>query len=401
MGPNEPENSTPPAEPEQQPAAPVEPVTPVETPAADVTSTSLEATGEPTGTTTPQLPVKKSKKGLIIGLAIAAVVVLGLVSAGLVYALVYNNPENAVVDAFSKSMTAKSGSVTGSATIKTQDTSFKLDLAALSNEAGQNSADVTATITASGKDYVVKGHLAGTKNEYFIKVDDLRSLIKGALGAEYADAIDAYYGSLIDKIDGKWVVIKQSDLDELSSGSVSSKESQCVQDEIAKLQTDASLRNEVTDVYKKNPLFVVTSKGSDADGNHYSLAPVGDDKAKNFINALVETKFFKALDDCTSSDLKKEATDSSSSSTSSSKATGTLEVWVDGWSHNLKKFQLNIKDSETELTSEFKTTFNNNPAVTLPKGETTVDDLKSEIQKIQNDLMSSYESSTTMYDYSY
>ena len=122
MGPNEPENSTPPAEPEQQPAAPVEPVTPVETPAADVTSTSLEATGEPTGTTTPQLPVKKSKKGLIIGLAIAAVVVLGLVSAGLVYALVYNNPENAVVDAFSKSMTAKSGSVTGSATIKTQDT---------------------------------------------------------------------------------------------------------------------------------------------------------------------------------------------------------------------------------------------------------------------------------------
>lgn len=395
MGPNEPENTTPPVEPEQQPITPVEPTAPVETQPAEVSS----ASETPAGPAAPQLPVKKSKKGLIIGLIAAGVVVLSLVTATLVYALVYNSPENAVVDAFSKAMTAKSGSVKGAATIKSQDSSFKLDINSLSNEAGQNATDVTGTITTSGKDYTGKGHFAGTKNEYYIKLDDLRTLINGALGAEYSDMIDTYYGSLLDKIDGKWVVIKQSDLDELSSGSVSSKESQCVQDELTKLQTDASLRKELTDVYRKNPLFTITSKGSDADGNHYSLVPVSDDKAKNFITALVETKFFKAVDDCTSSDLKKELTDSSSSS-SSSKATGSLEVWVDGWSHNLKKFQFNIKDSETELTSEFKTTFNNNPAVTLPKADTTVDDLKSEIQKIQDELTASY-SSSSMYDYSY
>lgn len=395
MGPNEPENTTPPVEPEQQPITPVEPTAPVEMQPAEVSS----ASETPAGPAAPQLPVKKSKKGLIIGLIAAGVVVLSLITATLVYALVYNSPENAVVDAFSKAMTAKSGSVKGAATIKSQDSSFKLDINSLSNEAGQNATDVTGTITTSGKDYTVKGHFAGTKNEYYIKLDDLRTLINGALGTEYSDMIDTYYGSLLDKIDGKWVVIKQSDLDELSSGSVSSKESQCVQDELTKLQTDASLRKELTDVYRKNPLFTITSKGSDADGNHYSLVPVSDDKAKNFITALVETKFFKAVDDCTSSDLKKELTDSSSSS-SSSKATGSLEVWVDGWSHNLKKFQLNIKDSETELTSEFKTTFNNNPAVTLPKADTTVDDLTSEIQKIQDELTASY-SSSSMYDYSY
>lgn len=400
MGPNEPENTTPPVEPEQQPVTPVEPSAPVETPATEAPVVSEEpmASTEPAS---PQLPVKKSKKGLIIGLIAAGVVVLGLASAGVVYALVYNNPDTAVIDAFSKAMAAKSSTVTGSATLKSQGSAVKMDLSTASNEAGQGSADATVTLTASGKDYTLKGHVAGTKDEVYVKLDDLRSVIEGALGAEYADMIDTYYGSLLNKIDGKWVVIKQSDIDELSSGSVNDKETQCIQSEVAKLQSDASVRDEVMNVYKKNPLFTVTSKGSDADGNHYSLVPVSDEKAKNFMNAVVETKFFKALDDCTSSDLKKEVTDSSSSSSSSSKATGSLEVWVDGWSHNLKKFQLNVKDDETELTSEFKTTFNNNPAITLPKADTTVDDLKSEIEKIQTELMSTYDYSDTMYDYSY
>lgn len=398
MGPNEPQDTTPSVEPEKQPVIPVEAPAPMPQEPAPVAPGTVPEQTAPV----PQLPVKKSKKGLIIGLVAAGVVVLGLATAGIMYATVYNNPENVVVDAFSKALAAKSSTVNGTASIKTQDTSVKLDLSTAANEAGQGSADATVTITASGEDYTLKGHFAGTKDEVYIKLDDLRSVITGALGSEYSDMIDTYYGSILDKIDGKWVVIKQSDLEELSSGSVSNKESTCIQNEVTKLQSDASLRNELTNVYKKNPLFTIESKGSDSDGNRYSLTPVSSDKAKNFFNAVVETKFFKAVDDCTSGDLKKQFTDSSSSSSSSDKATGTLELWIDGWSHNLNKFSLTMKSDGTELTSEFKTKFNNNPSVTIPKGETTVDDLKTEIKKLQQQSTSSDDSlDLTSNDYSY
>jgi phosphotransferase system IIB component len=405
MGPDEPQNTPPPVEPEQQPSAPspVEPVeVPAETPAVEQQENAPVADASFPEQQTSQLPVKKSKKGLIIGLVVAGVVILGLASSALVYALVYNNPDNAVTDAFSKIFTAKSSSVTGTAMIKTQDSSVKMDLSSASNQSGQASVDASVVVTVSGKDYTLKSHIVGTKDEVYVKLDDLRSVITGALGADYSAVIDQYYGSLLDKIDGKWVVIKQSDIDSLSSGTVSNKESQCVHDEIGKLQSVATLRNELMDVYKKNPLFTVASKGSDSDGNHYSLTPVSNDKAKSFLSAMTGTKFFTAVDNCVSTDLKKEFTDNvSSPSSTADTATGTLDVWVDGWSHNLKKISLNIKDSSTELTSEFKTTFNNNPAVTIPKGETTVDDLKSEIQKIQDQLTASVESSYSMSDYSY
>jgi hypothetical protein len=352
----------------------------------------------------PQLPVKKSRKGLIISLIAAGVVVLGLAAGGIVYAFVYNSPENVVVDAFSKVLTAKSGSSTGTIAIKSQDSSIKVDMSTATNASSQASVDATVTITASGKDYTLKGHFAGTKDEFYVKLDDLRSVINGALGEEYSSLIDTYYGSLLNKIDGKWVAIKQSDLDSLTSGSVTTKETQCMQDEVAKLQTDASLRNELTNVYKKNPLFTIESKGSDSDGNHYKLTPVSSDKAKSFLAAMVETKFVKALDDCTSSDLKSSLTDGVKDETSSTKATGSLDIWIDGWSHSLNKVSLNVKDETTEITTEIKTKFNNNPTVTIPKGETTIDDLKSEISSLQEQFATP--SSSTLnyedsYDYSY
>ncbi len=385
------------------PAAPVAPVVPVET--APGASPEPSAAFPNQTAPAPELPVKKSKKGLIIGLIIAGVVGLGLAAAGIVYATVYNSPENVVIDAFSKALAAKSGSINGSGTFKTQDSAVKLELRVDANESKQVFADTTVTITSGGKDYKLQGHFAGTEDEVYVKLDDLRKVVTSVFGEEYSSMIEAYYGTLLDKIDGKWVVIKQSDLDELSSGSVTNKETKCVQDEFAKLQNDASLRNELVDIYKKNPLFIIESKGSDSNGNRYSLTPVAKDKAQNFKNDLVETKFFKALDDCTSTDLKKEFTDSTSDGSTADKATGSLEIWVDGWTHELNKVSLNIKDDEAELTSEFMTKFNNNPAVTIPKADTTVDDLKTEINRLQQQFTSGASSSTYSlgggYDYSY
>ncbi len=351
----------------------------------------------------PVLPVRKSRKGLIIGLIVAAVLVIGLAAAGVVYAFVYNSPDNAVMDAFTKALSAKSGSVAGTATMKSDGTTVKFDVTSASNASQQTAADVTLTVTGQDqKDYKLTGHFAGTKDTVYVKLDDVRSVLSNALGSDYAAVFDQYYGSLLDKIDGKWIVLKNSDLAGASSGAVTSTETQCIQSEVTKLQSDATVRNEVMNVYQKNPLFTIASKGSDSDGNHYSLTPVSKDRANAFVKAFVETKFFKALDGCTSQDLKSSLESSDSSSTSSTDATtGSIDVWVDGWSHNLNKISVNLKSSTTELSGEFKPKFNNNPSVTIPKGDTTFDDLKTEIQSIEDQFVSSYTTPTSVSNYAY
>ena len=431
MGPSELENNTPSVEPEQQstPAAEqfssvqqepvvetvesgdgptesavspevVAPTEPVAAPVASPAETTALEGGASQDAPVPELPVKKSKKGLIIGLIVSGIVLLSLTVAGIVYATVYNNPENAVIDAFSKAFAAKSGTVEGSAGFKMQDFSLKLDIKSAANEAKQSSASVKTVLNTRGKDYTLTSSLVGTNEEVYVKIDDLRAVIRGVLGAEYMDMVDDHYGSLIGKIDGKWVVIRQSDLSELTEGSVSDKETQCVQDEFAKLRADASARDEMTSVYRKNPLFIVESKGSDNNGNRYKLTPVSNDKARDFFKAVVETKFFKAIDDCTSTDMRKELIDGLSTGTPSDNAkNATFEVWVDGWSHELKKVSLNIKDEQGELTSEFNTRFNNNPSVTIPKADTTINDLRNEIKDIQRQLSPSYRDSDAAQDY--
>lgn len=348
------------------------------------------------------LPPKKSKKKLVIVLAaIVAVLLIVFGGAWAAYALWYNTPDNAVSDAFSKALSAKSGSMTGTLTMNADGSTVKAEISSASNEAKQTSATVVLTIGGSGGEYKLTGNFVGTPDTLYVKLQDLRSTISQALGSEYSAMIDQFYGGLINKIDGKWVVLKSSDLATLTGGSVSSAETQCFENEIAKLQSDSATRDELIATYKNNPLFVVESKGSDSDGNRYSLTPVSDDKAKAFANAVVETKFFKALDDCSKDDLKKSFIDSTNESTSDDTvADATFNVWVDGWTHELKKVAMSAKDDDGELNGEFKPVFNNNPSVTVPTGETTFDDLKSELESIASQLFASTDESTITYDLS-
>ena len=341
------------------------------------------------------LPVKKSKKGLIIGIVVAAFLALGLGTAAIVYAFVYNSPENAVADAFSKALSAKSGSADGHMTITQGGTTTKVQMKFATNEQNQAQADLDITVPSGGREFNIKGQFAGTKDSTFIKVNNLKSLLAEMFGASDSDAIEQYYGSLLGKIDNKWVEIKLSDIEEMNPGSTSDKQAQCMQDEIVKFRSDAGLRNEVMDVYKKNQLFKVESKGSDADGNRYSLTP-DKEKGKAFSKAIQETKIFKAIDNCYDGELKKSMEKESTSTSSSSEPESySFDIWVDGFSHNINKFSVVAKDKSSEMTTEFKTKFNNNPSVTIPKGETSMDDIKKEIEDIQKQMMSSYSASGT------
>ena len=64
----------------------------------------------------------------------------------------------------------------------------------------------------------------------------------------------------------------------------------------------------------------------------------------------------------------------------------------------MNKIALSGNDSDVEMAMEFTTKFNNNPTVTIPKADTTFNDLKAEIEKIQQQFISSYTYPTDDYE---
>ena len=342
-------------------------------------------------------PVKKPKKRLLIGIISGSVVALGLIAACLWYFLVYNNSTNVVLDAFSKVLAAKSGSSEGTISVKSSDVSTNITIKSATNESLQQSVDANVKVDVGGQTFELNAQMAGKTDEVYIKLSDLRSAI-ASLGAEYTAMIDAYYGGLLDKIDGKWVVIKADDLNALSGDDESSKETKCLENEAAKLNKDASLRNELIDVYKANPLFTIESKGSDANGAIYRLTPVSSSEAKKFFTAVAKTKFVAALDDCMSENLAESIADIASGNDTTPSSDVYIDLWIDGWSHTMNKIALSGNDSDVEMAMEFTTKFNNNPTVTIPKADTTFNDLKAEIEKIQQQFISSYTYPTDDYE---
>lgn len=326
---------------------------------------------------------KKTKKGLVIGLVVGLVISMGGVAAAVFYGTVYNNPQNAVIDAFSKALSAKSSQVDGSVSIQSPTLSIKTDVASSTDESRNSSVDADVTMNILGKDHTLTAHVVSTKETVYVKVDGLRKLLLAVLGSENSELIETYYGSLLGKTDSKWVSIKQDNLDSINGDSTESQEPSCMAREMAKLQTDESIRKEIIDVYKANPLLNIENKGSDSDGNHYYLTPVDNAKAKEFFKAMAQTQLVKNLDQCTVIDLKKSLTDSIEGQSSSTNS-GGLDVWVDGWSHNLNKVVFSNKDSNgTNFSVNLKTKFNTNPKVTIPEADTTFDDLKTYIEGLQ------------------
>lgn len=342
------------------------------------------------------LPTKKSKKGLVIGLISAGVVALGLIGGWVTYAFVYNSPENAVLDALSKVVTAKSGEFTGTMTTKSDGSTTKLSFSSATNEAGQSYVEETMTVTSEGKDYVFKINTAGTKDSVLVKLNDLRTLIDQSLATdpESKQAIDEFYGPLLDKVDNKWVEIKMSDLDSLTNGAIKGSQVTCLRDNMAKITTDSGVKNELSDVYAKHKFLTVESKGSDSMGNRYALK-IDETKVKDYAKAMVETKYFKAMDKCVDGSLQKLVDSAKQSQSSGSNDPApTIEVWVDGWSHNLNKVTMTSKTDSSEVNMEMLPKIGTNPKVTIPKSETSVDEVKNEIENIFQMFSASLEQST-------
>ncbi len=344
---------------------------------------------------------RKMSKGLLTGLIVGGAVVLAAIAGWAVFAYVYNSPNNAVTDSFMKFGSASDAQVNGTMTVDASGANVDIDFAFAGNQAGLASADVTAKIDAMGTKANIKAHVVSTKDKAYVKVDDLKDLVGTLYGG--GDIAATPFGSIIGKIDGKWIVITQDDIEKLSQED--STEQKCIQNELVKVQTDASLRKEVEATYKKNAFIVAKSDGSESVNgvmsNRY-IVSVDDAKIKAFMSDFKNTKIAKAMDGCTKGQFMKDIDESmkESSSSAKTKEDTTVRVWVNPWTHDMTKFAIDTKASAESgaATLVAYPKLNTKSTITEPKAEVTIPELQTEIQKIQDEFTSMYAPSTT-YDF--
>ncbi|MDR1033039.1 MAG: hypothetical protein LBL84_03465, partial [Candidatus Nomurabacteria bacterium] len=276
----------------------------------------------PVVTTVASPPKKKRRVGLIVGIIAASLVLLLGVSSTLVYALWYQNPEKVVLDAVTNAIRASSVKVTGEFELKNSGSdngsgvdSVKLTLSEKGNIATYDvNAELAITLADHDKPLVLKGGaILSSEGDIYIKLTGVKDLVEAYIDAykesienlqseidvdvtKYTDRYDSIYASiekLAKKVDGEWWRISAKDL----SGDYEeySKRQECLTKVAKQLESDSTMRSDLSDLYSKYRFITIKDELGEKDGN-FGYKIEGDTKtATKFLNGLNGTLIYKAL----------------------------------------------------------------------------------------------------------
>ena len=360
--------------------------------------------GPQPGYAQPQMP-KKKRTGLIVGSIIAAVLLVLGGGSALAYNLWYQNPDKIVLDAVQNAIKAKSVSMTGE--VKATASNGVVVGITMDGENDASKGELNAKLSVTYDDQTFKLDAAVRvpgDGSYFIKADGVEEIID-TLSDVSASPAPAQIVSFAQKIDGNWIKIEKSDIDEFTNDT--NKTQECVTDVLKKLQNDTSYNNEIAKIYKEHkfidagkPLATETIDGVAS----FKFEIKGDEeKAEAFGKAFEDTKLYTELKGCNEAiaDTAKESMDDSSA-TSTSEPDATLYVWVSRWTHEFTKIEIVSKEnSDTDIKASVETKFNQDVAVESPADFITFKQLQKDVEELMGDYMapSSQASLSQEYDY--
>lgn len=357
------------AQPQQQnawqqpaPTAPTQPVQSFEQATAPMQAQSMESTVPPSNfSTTPAVPPKQNSKKKLLVVAVAIVAVL-LAGAAAYYYGVYQKPENVLLDSFSKLTVAKATQADAVITINkniSPDATFKnvTIKSATANEAGL--LDATINLEYKGKAVKLGGKaIAALKdNTFYFQVNNLKQALMDIIEADGdTDQVPAGYFDVIDTIQGQWVKVSADDIKKTNQAA--GNDFECTTNVVKKYSTDAASKKEWQNLYVKNP-FVVVKESLGVKNNLMGYKLSWDyAKAKEFSKSIADTQFAKDIKAC---DQNNDSSQDSSDSVDAATTDNTVfTVWVDQWSHELKKVEVTGGSG----TGSDKLAFNGNVDVT-------------------------------------
>lgn len=340
----------------------------------------------------------KKKNGLTIGLvSIAAVVVVG----GSAYGAYnwYQAPQKVITDSLvSMITTTEARYFTGSFVSESNGNKVSVEVTAKqSGPAG--SLNAKFTINVEGKSYDINGDaLFDNSGNLYFKVENLATVASQILegtGIPAETSMTDSLNNLVDKIDGVWVKISSDDIKQFSEETSTAQK--CFSETAKKYASDKNALTEIADNYNKNQFIKVSKELGQKDGSFgYELK--GDKEAlKEFVKKLEDSKIFKAFKDC---DSTFEIDSDQLSASSDEAGEGTIELWVDVWSHKVTKLELKGDSNGDKLNATIIPKYGEKVEINAPSSSISV----SELQSYINDFMMSisslmYGGATTDFDF--
>lgn len=352
------------------------------------------APGEPSAVT----PKKKFnlfpfalKGGALVATIVAGVLIFLGGGTVLAYNYVYQNPDKVVGDAIVNALTAKTISATGSAEIKSEEYTVKLNVSGRDNM----NADMTLAVDMEvvSEEFTLNAEGEGifsAEGDLYFKVQNLKETIDSLAGGEDMTSFYEVFGDIVAKYDSKWVKIGKEDLGDYSDEYAETQK--CVADINTALESDDAFRKtvetEVMDLYKEHTFIVIGEKlGSEVKNDKSSLGyALTTDMAKvdAFVEGLADTEIGKRAIACDDSiDFKDFITEDDledADKEGEAGATVEAEIWVSRFGHELTELNVKVSDDEADGTFVINPTFNHETSIDIPTDTLTFADLQADIE---------------------
>ena len=379
----------------------VEPATVATVPVAPVAQSTVQPTppsAQDPATSSLNVPKKSGNK---LPLILAGILVSALLIGGGAFAAYksYQSPEKVLSDAAMKAIHADvmqvKASVTSTAKITTSGQTVALKSFTFDSKSTHDpkaDANAKAVLAINGNDYefAASGVMNDNGDVYFkiVKaVDTLNKLYETMADGQKlpADALATFRG-----LEGKWVKVSLEDIKKNDAEAATAYK--CVLDTYKSYGNDKAMMDEVYGVYKKHPFIKTEGDAKYKDGLVGYDVKIDEKVSKDFSGAMKDTAIAKKVKAC---DKNASTTESVEDATSeaSKETSATTTVWVDQWSHELRKVNSVVKytpkegdASTTNIDSTFG--FDKSLSVVIPTDTMSIDEFTKKVQQGYEQLTS-------------
>lgn len=376
------------------------------TPAAGAAPTIADlATNSSANTASTDAAAKtkgKKKTGLIIGLAIAAVAVIGGGVGAIAYLNWHESPEQTLADAISNVWNAKNiqaeATITGEAKDKDSDFSkieLKMNMIATQNAASMSINTLSIDTKENGSYNLSVESAYSLDDDIYFKIGGIKEAFDGAMKnvdkdeAEELEAISGMVGGVIEVLDNQWIKIDSDLLKEMGV-----KDQYDCYKEKAKALSSEDFKKKVAEIYENHGFIALKDDKvvKTEDGLSYYSIKIDDKESEAFGEEVEKLDEVKALTSCFDSkldtdddedderddDLDLEFNDDIKKE--DEQRDYDLLVGISGWNHTLKAVEAKSSDDDADMSIKLNLSYDEK-AVELPGDAKNAKDLVEELKK--------------------
>lgn len=356
-------------------------------------TTSTDATAKTKG---------KKKTGLIIGLAIAAVAVIGGGVGAIAYLNWHESPEQTLADAISNVWNAKNiqaeATITGEAKDKDSDFSkieLKMNMIATQNAASMSINTLSIDTKENGSYSLSVESAYSLDDDIYFKIGGIKEAFDGAMKnvdkdeAEELEAISGMVGGVIEVLDNQWIKIDSDLLKEMGV-----KDQYDCYKEKAKALSSEDFKKKVAEIYENHGFIALKDDKvvKTEDGLSYYSIKIDNKESEAFGEEVEKLDEVKALTSCFDSELDTDDDEAEEwdddldlefnddIKKEDEQRDYDLLVGISGWNHTLKAVEVKSSDDDADMSVKLNLSYDEK-AVELPGDAKNAKDLVEELKK--------------------